>query len=198
MKYGSRYWGLMLCALFLALWTAGCGTTPDQVRTQNEDRRDFDTIRVGDRVKVEFSGTSAPPPAHEEEVKHDGTISLAFLGPIKAVGKTHKQLQDDIRNAYVPRFYQNLNVVVNPLNRYYSVGGEVRNPKREFYSGQLTVLQAIQSAGDFTDFANRNNVTLTRANGQVIRIDADKARKDPKFDLEVFPGDRIHVDRRFF
>lgn len=197
MKFAGHIGTIILCGVF-GLLAAGCITDDAPVRAQTQDRPNFDIIRVGDRVKVEFSGTSAPPPPLEDEVKHDGTISLALIGAIKAEGKTHKELQDEIRSTYVPRYYQNLNVVVNPLNRYYSVGGEVRNPKREFYSGQMTVLQAIQSAGDFTDFADRSDVTLTRANGQILKIDGNKARKDPKYDLEVFPGDRIHVERRFW
>ena len=80
----------------------------------------------------------------------------------------------------------------------FYVGGEVKNQGRISYIGPITVLKAIQSAGDFTDFAQRKRVKLTRLNGKTETINCIKAREDPRLDLPVFPGDTIHVPRRIF
>jgi protein involved in polysaccharide export with SLBB domain len=60
------------------------------------------------------------------------------------------------------------------------------------------VIKAIQSAGDLTEFANRKKIQLTRANGKTYTINYDKALKNSKLDLPVYPGDSIHVPQRFF
>ncbi len=60
------------------------------------------------------------------------------------------------------------------------------------------VTQAIQSAGDFTDFADQREVRVIRANGRVEIVDCKAALEDPSKDLPVYPGDNIVVERRIF
>ena len=89
-----------------------------------------------------------------------------------------------------------MTVVVKPGLRFYSVGGEVKQPGRQQYAGQITVLRAIVTCGDFTEFANRRKVEIIRASGQREVMDCNKARKDPmKFDRPICPGDAIFVPR---
>ena len=153
---------------------------------------------VGDLVKIDFSGPTSPPQAHEEHIKDDGTISLYLVGSIKAAGRSPGQLQKDIQDAYVPRFYKNLNVTVKGADRFYFVGGEVKQPNRQYYYGPITVTGAIKSAGDFTDFANKRKVKLIRADGSMHTIDTTKAQENPSLDLPVYPGDKIDVPARLF
>ena len=79
---------------------------------------------------------------------------------------------------------------VKPGDLIYYVRGEVKQPGREIYVGETTVTKAITSAGDFTDFAS-HNVKLIRANGEVIKVNVDKALEDPTLDPQVYPGDQI-------
>jgi polysaccharide export outer membrane protein len=155
-----------------------------------------DAFGLGDQVIVTFSDASLQP--HEERIKDDGTITLHLIGPVKAVGKTPGELQKDIQELYVPKYYQpgRLTVTVKSQERAYYVGGEVRNPNRYIYSGAITVTKAIQTAGDFTDFANKKKVRLTRADGKTITVNCKKIQAGSIPDPPVFPGDKIHVPRR--
>jgi len=63
------------------------------------------------------------------------------------------------------------------------------------YTGKTTLLGAISAAGGFTDFAAKKRVQLTRQDGTILFEDCVKALKNPKLDLEVFPGDKITVDK---
>jgi protein involved in polysaccharide export with SLBB domain len=63
--------------------------------------------------------------------------------------------------------------------------------------GKTTVTTAIQAAGDFTEFANKKKVWLTRPGQKPVRVNVIDALKDPAKDLTVFPGDRIDVPRRW-
>jgi len=60
------------------------------------------------------------------------------------------------------------------------------------------VLRAIDSAGGFTEFAKKSRVTITRANGRQITVNCAKALEHPEFDLDVFPGDKVWVKKRWF
>jgi protein involved in polysaccharide export with SLBB domain len=195
-------WGLMLMVV-----VNGCSTTgSEQIRfspVEGEEELtgvpmadDAARFAKDDMVRVTFSDTPVPPEPHEESIKEDGTITLPAIGAIKAEGRTPGELQKAIHEKYVPDYYKRLNVVVSTNRRVYYVSGQVRQPGRQEYIGPTTVLKAIASAGDFTDFANRKKVILTRADGSRHIVDCIKAAKDSSFDLPVFPGDKIEVKMR--
>ncbi|MFO1511619.1 MAG: polysaccharide biosynthesis/export family protein [Verrucomicrobiota bacterium] len=151
---------------------------------------------IGDQVTIKFSGTVDTIPQHEERIKDDGNITLTLIGAVKAAGKTPGELQKEIHDRYVPDYYKRLTVIVEGEQRVYYVGGQVRAPGRQVYLGATTVTKAIQSAGDFTDFAAKRRVELFRADGKKFFIDCKKAAKDPSLDLPVYPGDKIDVPMR--
>lgn len=151
-----------------------------------------------DLVIVTFVGPEnlGPIPPHEERIKEDGTITLPLINSIRAEGKTTGELQRDIYNAYVPSFYKRLTVTVKTDRLLYFVQGQVRQSGRQEYLGPTTVLKAIASAGDFTDFADRKKVVVTRKDGTRVVVDCVKAGKKPSLDLPIFPGDKIDVPNR--
>lgn len=158
----------------------------------------FSRLSSGDLVKVTFSDIPQPPQPVEVRIPEDGRITLPYNMTVYAIGKTVSQLQDEIRSLYVPDLFIRLTVNIKTEERFYFVGGEVRNPNRQQYLGDMTVLRAIDTVGGFTDFARRSRIELRRANGEIHIINWDKARKNPKFDLKVYPNDQITVHRRTF
>jgi protein involved in polysaccharide export with SLBB domain len=155
-------------------------------------------LHVNDTVIITLSG---PPDETftplEKPIKEDGTITLPDIGRIQAAGKSQGELEDAIHDLYVPRLYKHLNVTVKTSSdRVYYVRGEVKAPGRMLYSGSITVSKAITSAGDFTDFADKTDVTLTRADGRRFELNLKRilAGRDP--DPPVYPGDQIEVGRR--
>jgi len=157
-----------------------------------------DKFNAGDLVIVTFSGVESLITQHEERIKEDGTITLPYIGAVAAVGKSPGDLQKEIRTKYIEgRIYtESLNITVRGQDRFYYVTGEVRQPSRYPYVEGMTVLKAIGSAGDFTDFAKKSKVTVTRLDGRKFKVDCDEALDNPKLDLPVYPGDRVHVPRR--
>ena len=160
-----------------------------------------DWLSPGNKITITYSGIINAPPKHEEKVREDGYISPPLLGrPVMAAGKTIGQLQEELQKLYVPDYFTRaLTVTVATEERWFFVGGDVRNPNRYLYSGQMTVLKAVQTAGGFTEFAKRTRVQITRADGRKeTPVNCDKAVRNPKLDLAIFPGDQIFVDRRKF
>ena len=154
-------------------------------------------LRSGDTIVISFS--DIPPPGIlpiTTELGADGKITLPFNIIVQAIGKTTRQLEQEIRSEYVPKYFRYLTVTVKTEMRFFHVGGEVKVPAAIPYRSKTSVLRAVEAAGGFTDFAKRSKVLLTRANGEKHTINADKARGDLNKDLEVYPGDYIYVPRR--
>jgi polysaccharide export outer membrane protein len=155
-------------------------------------------IKSGDMLKITFDDLPPPPLAPaEQKIKEDGTITLLLNQEFTAVGKTRGELEREIRSRYVPDFYKSLTVHVEPLSatQFYYVDGEVKLADRQVYISRMTVLKAIASAKGFTDFAKKSKVVLTRLDGRKFTVNCIKAERDPRLDLEVFPGDKIWVPR---
>ncbi len=158
----------------------------------------IDTLRVGDNLTI----TVADPaniPAIEQKIREDGKIKLLFdNSDFDAAGKTVSELEKDIRDHYVPKFFQRLSIQIKVEQRIIYVGGQVRKPDRYEYLSTMTVLQAIKAAGDFTDYAKKTVVEVTRANGTKIIVNCKKAQKNPRLDIPIYPGDSIYVPVRFW
>src|SRR6266853_340593 len=160
-----------------------------------------DTLRAGDRVNVTFSGLPGPPiEKHEEQIREDGNINPPFLGrTIKAAGKSIGQLQEELQKLYVPDYFKSATITVRRQDSYFFVGGEVKAAGQKPYLSEMTVLKAIQAAGDFTDFSKKTKVQFIRANGHKEEpVNCPKAIGNPKLDLPIFPGDQIIVPKRRF
>ncbi|MGD0744772.1 MAG: polysaccharide biosynthesis/export family protein [Verrucomicrobiota bacterium] len=205
--------GLPVCGLLLAgLILAGCSSPSDEALFSdmpnpaamsgqppaNGSAADAARFQVGDTVNVTLSGLPVDIPPHHEPIKEDGSITMPDIGKVQAAGKTAGELQNEIHDLYVPRYYTHITVTVNIGDRVYYVSGEVKNPGREMYVGQTTVNQAITSAMDFTDFANHKNVVLIRVNGDRTKINVDRVRSGKAEDPPVYPGDQIIVHRRIW
>src|SRR5579871_560632 len=102
------------------------------------------TFHVGDLVTVSFAllttGSTTDPnsmPDHTERIHEDGTISLLYIGSVKAEGKTAGQLQQEIHDLYVPKYYRDLNVTVRGDVLFFYVDGEVVNRGGKDYPGSM-------------------------------------------------------------
>ncbi len=157
-------------------------------------------FRVGDSLTIVYSDLPTTPPPFEGKIKEDGTITLLQNKSFTAAGKTAGELEKEIRTNYVPKIFKYMTVTVKAdvNTQWYYVDGEVRVPSRQVYTSRITVSKAIASAGGFTDFAKKTKVQLTRLDGRTLKIDCNKALKNPALDLEVYPGDTIHVPRKIW
>jgi polysaccharide biosynthesis/export protein VpsN len=195
---------LLLVATLLSLGLTGCSTT-NLGGVMDEPGPDTNStlprLHVGDTVTITFTGLPAEEDQtpQEKPIKEDGTISLPYVDHVQAAGKTAGELEDAIHDRYVPAYYTHLSVTVKiTSDRVYFVRGEVKSPGRLIYAGPITVTRAIDSAGDFSDFANRKKIVLIRANGQRFKLNADKILNGDAPDPPVFPGDQVEVERRLW
>ncbi len=160
-------------------------------------------LRVGDDLQVRLapSGNRGPgasePEIYNVTIDENGDISLPLVGRIPATGTSSGALAERIEANYVPRYYVRCNVSVTVSARFFYVGGEVRAPGRFNWTEDMTLLKAINTAGSFTDYANRSRVEITRGK-QKITADGEQLLRDPSKDIPIRPGDSIWVPRSIF
>ncbi len=105
-------------------------------------------------------------------VRPDGKISLPLLNDVQAAGLTPEQLGASIREG-LKKFISDPEVTVivtNVNSRHVYVMGEVSHPGAFPLVPGMTVLQALATAGSFTQFANIKGIYLLRSeNGKQVR-----------------------------
>jgi polysaccharide export outer membrane protein len=180
----------LACAALLT----GCHTA----QKFSDVTRDYGTtLNIGDIVTVTGTAFSGEKVIEQTaRIGEDGNLSLLYIGPVKAAGKTPSQLQAEIHDLYVPKLYSGLNVVVIGEAKYFYVDGDVRAPNKYEYHSDMTVVKAVTVAGGFTDFAKKNKVQITHA-GHIRTVNVPKAIDNPSLDVPVYPGDKIFVPRRW-
>lgn len=135
-------------------------------------------------------------------VRPDGHISMNLINEIEAAGKTCQQLGTDISERLKSGdFMKNPSVnvqVVDVRSKKYYINGEVNKPGQYYLVTPTTVLEALNNAGGFRDFANKKKIRILRttADGmKEFRFDYNSVIKGKKVDenIQLKPGDQIIV-----
>lgn len=106
-------------------------------------------------------------------IRPDGLISMPLIGDIQAAGLTADALAQRITERLKQYFATtpSVSVSVKTINSYsVFVLGEVTKPGKYQLKSYITVLQAISTAGGFTDYAKRNKLQIVRVTENSDRI----------------------------
>jgi polysaccharide biosynthesis/export protein len=123
---------------------------------------------IGAQDVLDISVWKEPEITRTVPVRPDGKISLPLLNDVQAAGLTPAQLNAEITSS-LRKFVTDpeVTVIVEQINsqRVYILG-EVTRPGAYPLLPGMTVLQALSSAGGFTQFANEKKMyVLRRVNG---------------------------------
>ena len=155
-------------------------------------------LSVGEKVTIRFAGIPRLPlPMRSVFVRMEPLAPPFIKDPVQAAGLTPPQLQQALHEAYIPHIFTTVSVTVITEDRLFTLNGEVRAPGRYAYVGETTAVEAISQAGGLTDFAKKRKIGITR-NGAKFFFDYEKARRDARFDPQVFPRDIIDVPKRLY
>src|ERR1700676_5019423 len=129
---------------------------------------------IGAQDVLDISVWKEPEVSRVVPVRPDGKISLPLLNDVQAAGMTPSQLAAQITTS-LKKFVTDpqVTVIVTTINsqRVYILG-EVNRAGAYPLLPQMTVLQALSSAGGFTPFANLKKI-------YVLRTDNGKQNKFP-------------------
>jgi polysaccharide biosynthesis/export protein len=157
------------------------------------------TYRIGIEDVLDISVWKEPNVSRSVPVRPDGMISLPLINDIRAAGLTPAELSKEITTK-LEKFITapQVTVTVTAINsqRAYIVG-EVSRPGPITLLPGMTVLQALATAGGFTQFANEKHISILRMeHGKQIRYAFNyksALRGDMKENILVKPGDTIVV-----
>lgn len=128
-------------------------------------------------------------------IREDGTLFFPFVGVMQVNGMTTEQIRKILAAelaAYI--FAPEVDVqVVSYRSRKVYVTGEVNTPAiMPITDRPLTLLDAIETAGGFTDNADKTTVVLTRG-GEQQTIDLAALYRRGEGNLILRHGDVVHV-----
>jgi len=184
----------LIASLFL-----GLAMLASLVSAQNSNVR----LRTGDQLELRIAGVPASEIAvvtGTYRIADDGTLNMPYINKVKVAGKSVPQIQSTIQEAYKrSEIYTNptITIMVQTGARTVTVGGDVKAPQRVPWTADLTLLDAINAAGGFTEFADQGEVKLLRGS-QGYEVDIRKIRQDPQQDIKLLPGDKVEVPRSLF
>jgi polysaccharide biosynthesis/export protein len=130
-------------------------------------------------------------------VDEEGKITYPQLGEIDVAGFTVTEVREGLQKM-VNLYIEHTSVHIKLVNRNITVLGEVRTPGvRPIEKNHLSVFEAIGTAGDITDFGNRQNVKIIRETPQGKQVTSVDLT-DPAFIHSeyyyVLPHDIIYVE----
>lgn len=156
--------------------------------------------KIGPQDVVRVDVWKEPDISRTIPVRPDGKISLPLLNDVQAAGLTATQLSTAIHDE-LTKYLTNpqVTVTVTEINsRRVYVTGEVTRPGALALLPNMTVLQALTSAGGFTQFAKIKGVYVLRVEERKeVRHpfnykEVVKGRK-PEDDILLQPGDVVVV-----
>jgi polysaccharide export outer membrane protein len=137
-------------------------------------------------------------------VATDGTVDYPLAGRLAVAGLRTGEIQQLIVNRLKDKYLKDPQVIVTIKDRNsqkISVLGQVSKPGQVGYYPNMTIVDAIASAGGFTGIAAKNSVNLRREVGGKIETrvfpvaDISEGRSP---NVMVLPGDVLVVDERVF
>ncbi len=157
---------------------------------------------IGKEDLLEISVWKSPELSLSIIVRPDGMISLPLIGEVHADGRTPNELQADIQGR-LKEFKQGpiVSVIVRESNsKSIFITGEVIRPGKYPLHSDTTITQAIALAGGFSQWANKDKITVIRkspmnpeGNRITIKYSDIVGGKDMRANILLRPGDTVIV-----
>ncbi|NBR84304.1 MAG: hypothetical protein EBS84_01130 [Proteobacteria bacterium] len=216
--------GRMRTAAFFVLLAFGCGGVAfplfgqtTEVGKSAPEAQSTNTSYVlipNDLIRVVVY--REPDLTAETRVDQDGTVTLHLIGPVKLGGKPISEANQKIKELYEKDFLRSAgvsvtlvqsartNAVVAAKKDRITVSGQVKKPGVvELPEGQkVSLVEAIGLAGDFTNLANQEKVTVKRMVGGQEKVFTENVQAMMR-DINakpflIIPGDVIVVKQTLF
>jgi len=149
--------------------------------------------RLGPNDRTRIIVFGQPTLTGEFVLDGNGVLSYPLIGNVDARGMTPRELQATIAQRLDKDWVQNPSVSVEvSTRRPFYIVGEVQKPGSYPYVTDMSVLNAIATAGGQTYRANMHDFYIKRKNdGRVVRVQATQ-------ESMLQPGDTVVVRERFF
>ncbi|HEY3839073.1 MAG TPA: polysaccharide biosynthesis/export family protein [Bryobacteraceae bacterium] len=156
---------------------------------------------AGDSFDVSFE--LSPEFNQNVTVQPDGFVTLKSVGDVKVLDQTIPQLTQTLRVAYAKILNDPLIVVVlkDFQKPYFFADGQVGHPGKYEMRGNLTLTEAVATAGGFTEASKHSQVRLYRRVddqwmfAKVFNLKEMEQKGDLHEDPLLHPGDMLFVPK---
>ena len=184
---------LILTVLFFILATSNksdARTVEIKNKKENQSYKEY-KLNTGNKIKVTIFEEDSL--SGDYEIDSQGNINMPLIGVVVAKNTTISQLENTIKNKYKNGYLVNPIVNLDLLSvQPFFVIGEINNPGSYQYESNMTVLNAIATAGGYTYRANKRKIYIERT------IENEKTKIRTKEDSKILPGDVLIIKERFF
>jgi protein involved in polysaccharide export with SLBB domain len=200
MSLWCRAQRLALVGALLGLWS--CNQAARHPVSVGEVSSAEDRVGIDDTFDVRVYGEAELTGLFR--VATDGTIDYPLAGRVQVAGLRTGEIQQLLVGKLKDKYLKDPQVVVTIKDRNsqkITVLGQITKPGQVGYYPNMTIVDAIASAGGFTGIAAKNSVSLRREVGGKIEMhvfpvaDISEGRSP---NVMVLPGDVLVVDERVF
>lgn len=158
-------------------------------------------LQVGDELGIRFY--TNPELNEDVKIRPDGMISLQLIDDVKAAGRSPADLDAELTKRYTGELADpQISVIVRvSAGHRVFVDGEVGSPGMVAMLGDMTLYNAIQSAGGLLETAHRKQIILIRKGpdgqpvGRSIDIRYIQRGGNPSVDVPLRPLDIVFVPK---
>jgi len=164
-----------------------------------QERNSRYCLRKGDSFDVDFA--FSPELNQTVVVQPDGYITLRGAGSMRVEGQTVPQLTETIKKAYTNILHDPVvTVALKDFEKpYFVAAGQVGKPGKYELRSDLTLVEAVNIAGGFTEASKHSQVLLFRrisnemVEARVFDVKKMLASHNLQEDPHLQPGDMLFV-----
>lgn len=177
-----------LTCLAMAPAALHAANAPAPAALQNSD------YRLGPDDKVHITVYGEDRLTGDYTVTSEGVVSFPLIGNVSAAGRSLGDVQEEIRRRLAAGYLKDPRVAIEVGNfRSFYVLGEVNKPGEYPYRTNLTLDQAVATAGGYSYRASHKKIILHHSGGEEKQVSLGKMET-----LSLQPGDTIRIPERFF
>ncbi len=164
-------------------------------------------LQPGDRIRITIYPEDEFLKGGEMGISSEGNITLPLVGKINLAGLDVLQAEKAIQDVVGKDYLVDPEVVIEMVQetkQTVAILGQVKKPGNYEYTvgGEpITLLEAVSLAGGFSEIANIKKIRVVRTvegENVVIKANADAIINGKEEDIELEPGDVIHVMESLF
>ena len=171
-------------------------TNPDPGFAQRNPRY---ALRPADTFEIEFA--FSPEFNQTVTVEPDGYVTFRSAGSVHVAGQTLPELTETIKKAYSGILHDpSVTVALKDFEKpYFIAAGQVAKPGKYELRSDLTLVEAVNIAGGFTDASKHSQVLLFRrmpddkVEARIFDVKKMLASHDLEEDPHLMPGDMLVV-----
>jgi polysaccharide biosynthesis/export protein VpsN len=157
-----------------------------------------EVLKRGDKLGISLTGIPTGPMDLRVVIDDLGTVTLPHIGRAKIEGMKLSEAARFIEKAYVVGgFFTQINVSIVAEEEPYYVQGEVNRPGKYTKTGELTLTQAIPTAGGYGPFANPRKIKIIRGQ-EILKFDGIRIANRLDTDPFIIAGDVIEIGKGFW